>query len=152
MFVNNFGDFGENVFKKIFSKGPQITLTLPVKRGMSFWPIMIIPKTLTGAERVSAIEHEKTHMSRQGPLGISWYLLYAFDKDFRWREERKAIESEIRSLQKQGANINYDQIINTAYKKYNHMASFEAIKLFVSNLRDSNPYMRVQPIIPMIGK
>ncbi len=137
---SNMGDFGENFFKKL-SKGPRVTLTLPVKSPMSVWPFIIIPKSATGDNRAGIIEHEKTHWERQGPLSLGWYLRYALDKDFRWREERLAIEKSIRLLQQKKANVNYEGIINTALSsKYRGMASPDTIRNFVYNLRDTNPY------------
>ena len=154
----DYDGFGENFFTKLRKKvqktdlnpvnwrlgAPRITLTLPVKRGFSFWPFMIIPRELHGADREALITHEKTHFDRQQPWKLSsigWFPRYFADKDFRWREEKKGLEVQIRKLQELNRVIKYDEFINAAYAGYHNMASLEEIRDFFYNLRDTNPYI-----------
>lgn len=145
MFIdNNFGDI-KSWWHRV-RQGPRITLTLPVKRVFSFWPFNVIPRRAKGAVRTSMIEHEKTHWARQSPFvksgyGFTWLPRYFVDKNFRWREEKRAIEVGVRSLQKNHYPIDYESMINDYVSEYHKMASYEVIRNFIYNLRDTNPYI-----------
>ena len=154
---NHMSGFGENFFTKIRKKvnktdlnprnwrlgAPRITLTLPVKRGYSFWPFIIIPRSVHGADREATIAHEQVHFKRQQPWkasSIGWLPRYIADKDFRWREEKRGLEAQIRKLQELRRVIDYEEFINKVYAQYHNMASLEEIRNFFYNLRDTNPY------------
>lgn len=99
-----------------------MTITLPVSRGFTLRPFMVIPKW---AKRDSAtydsyVAHERTHYDRQRSFfgALVWVFKYFTSKNFRFNEEVKAFAKEIKVLRLYGypaAEEHYAQVIAAEY-------------------------------------
>ena len=88
-----------------------IIISLPMDRGFSFYPFIVLPKRVVGTiQEIPYTKHETTHWERQGIFALIWVIRYLISKKFRMQEETVAFANEIRAYK----NINIDVIPHKA--------------------------------------
>ena len=115
-------------------------LTLPVKRGFTFRPLIVIPKwaSKTEALKVSLVAHEQTHYERQKNFffALWWVFRYFTSKSFRFNEEIPAFTNELRALKGLGQKPKVSDFAKTLSEQYWGACDYQtALKRLEEELR-----------------
>lgn len=100
----------------------RLILTLPISRGFTFHPFIVIPEWATKTEAIKAsyLAHEQTHYERQKNFfyALWWVFRYFASKKFRFEEEVTAFASEIKTLKALGQKPKVSDFARTLSEQY----------------------------------
>ena len=105
-----------------------IRINLPIRRGFSFYPFIIIPKRVVGTtNEIPYVAHETTHWDRQGLTVLFWLFRYLTSTKFQMQEETIAFANEIRAYSKTDIDLNalITTKANSMSHQYNGMCTFD---------------------------